>query len=101
MLLSRRSLLTVAAGLLVFGPISAFSQEQSGDPNQWVLSISNQVLDLIRGDAKLAAGDFGRVHVFVNDVVMPTVDFLRMTRMCVGPKWRTTRAKSKTAGPIS
>lgn len=96
MLLSRRSLLTVAAGLLVFGPMSAFSQDQSGDPNQWILSISNQVLDLIRGDAKLAAGDSGRVHVFVNDIVMPTVDFLRMTRMCIGPKWRTATPEQRT-----
>ena len=97
MQLSRGKLLSIAAGLFVLGPMSVFSQEQSGDPNQWVLSVSNQVLDMIRRDAKLAAGDTGRVHVFVNDVVMPAVDFLRMTRMCVGPKWRgaTPEQRSK------
>ena len=62
--------------------------DATGDPEQWVLDISNDILNAIRGDRELAAADPQRVRKFVDEKIMPVVDFLRMTRTAVGPKWR-------------
>lgn len=86
--IKRRQLFVALAGALLCHPMLALAEDQAGDPAQWVVDMSNKVLDTIRGDAKLAAGDTNRVQSFVDQIVMPSVDFLRMTRMSVGPKWR-------------
>lgn len=66
------------------------------DPDAWILEMSNKILNDIRGNAKLAAADPAEVKKFVDNVVMPAVDFLRMTRMAVGPKWRQATAEQRT-----
>ena len=93
-MIARRTLLTAVAAAL-FTPVLTFAADQGGDPDQWVLEMSNKILDTIRGDAKLKAGDAARIQVFVDEIVMPTVDFLRMTRMCVGPKWRQATSEQR------
>lgn len=93
-MIARRTLLTAVAAAL-FTPALTFAADQGGDPDQWVLEMSNKILDTIRGDAKLKAGDAARIQVFVDEIVMPTVDFLRMTRMCVGPKWRQATSEQR------
>lgn len=94
----RRTLLgaAAAAGFTAALPLTAFSADQGGDPEQWILALSNEMLSAIRSDKALAAGDLTRVRAFVDEKVMPTVDFLRMTRMCVGPKWRSATDAQKT-----
>ncbi len=87
-MIARRTLLTAALASALLSPTFVFAADQGGNPDEWVLEMSNKILDTIRGDAKLKAGDASRIQVFVDEIVMPTVDFLRMTRMCVGPKWR-------------
>ncbi len=92
-MISRRNLMQAAvAGVLVLQGMSAAVAapvgDATGDPDQWVLAISNDILDAIRGDSELAAADPQRVRKFVDEKVMPVVDFLRMTRTAVGPRWR-------------
>lgn len=95
--MNRRVFLAAVAGVLTFGSISfATAADASGDPEKWVVDVSNDILNLIRSDAKLAAAEPKRVRAFVADVVMPCVDFLRMTRMSVGPKWRTATDAQRT-----
>ena len=94
-MISRRNLVLVqaaVAGFLVFqcmpAVVAAPVGDATGDPEQWVLDISNDILNAIRGDRELAAADPQRVRKFVDEKIMPVVDFLRMTRTAVGPKWR-------------
>ena len=92
-MISRRNLVQAAvAGFLVFqcmpAVVAAPVGDATGDPEQWVLDISNDILNAIRGDRELAAADPQRVRKFVDEKIMPVVDFLRMTRTAVGPKWR-------------
>ena len=94
-MIARRTLLTAALASALLSPAFAFAADQGGDPDQWVLEMSNKVLDTIRGDAKLKAGDVERIQGFVDEIVMPAVDFLRMTRMCVGPKWRQATSEQR------
>lgn len=57
-------------------------------PEVFVERVSNEVLTAIAADPKVQAGDKKAVERLVDDLMMPNVDFLRMTRMAVGPKWR-------------
>lgn len=89
----RRRLLgaAAAAGLFAGVPFAAAfaaAPDAKGSPDEWVLAISNKILEDIRSDAKLSGADPARVQRFVDEQIMPTVDFERMTRTAVGPKWR-------------
>ena len=92
-MISRRLLLT-AAGVVALVGTPVWATET--DPDDWILEMSNKILNDIRGNAKLAAADPAEVKKFVDNVVMPAVDFLRMTRMAVGPKWRQATAEQRT-----
>lgn len=94
-MIARRTLLTSLLAAAIVPVNYARAADQSGDPSEWVLEMSNKILDTIRNDEKLKAGDTARIQAFVDDIVMPTVDFLRMTRMSVGPKWRGASAEQR------
>jgi phospholipid transport system substrate-binding protein len=58
-------------------------------PEVLIERLSNEVLDRIRNDKDLQAGDFAKVSGFVDTIVMPHVDFKRMTALAVGRNWRS------------
>ncbi len=49
---------------------------------------SNEVLDTIKSDPLIQAGDASRIIALVDARVMPNVNFKRMTASTVGPSWR-------------
>ena len=90
-MIAKRSLLVAmgASALLCAVPLSsAFAADAKGSPDEWIVELSNKILGDIRADAKLAQADPARVRKFVDEQIMPVVDFERMTRTAVGPKWR-------------
>lgn len=74
-------------------PASAAAAQSS--PEEFVLKVSNEILDAIRNNPKLQQGDKKAVEALVDEKMMPAVDFLRMTRMAVGPKWREATAAQR------
>jgi phospholipid transport system substrate-binding protein len=46
------------------------------------------VLDNIKADKSIQAGDYSRIVALVDSKIMPNVDFQRMTSAAVGPAWR-------------
>lgn len=50
--------------------------------------LSAEVLDGIKGDKSIQAGDVSRIVVLVDQKIMPSVNFQRMTASAVGPLWR-------------
>ena len=94
-MITRRTLAAAAAALGLLTQIPAVL-DAKGDPETWVVEISNNILSRIKGDAKLAQADPQQVRKFVDEMVMPVVDFVRMTRMAVGPKWRTATPEQRT-----
>jgi phospholipid transport system substrate-binding protein len=50
--------------------------------------LSTEVLDTIRADKSIQAGDVGRIVALVDTKIMPNVNFQRMTASAVGPAWR-------------
>lgn len=50
--------------------------------------LSSEVLDSIRTDKAIQAGDVARIVALVDAKIMPNVNFQRMTAAAVGPAWR-------------
>ena len=57
-------------------------------PDAMVKRISSEVLDAVKADAAIQAGDVGRITALVDSKIMPNVNFNRMTASAVGRFWR-------------
>lgn len=91
-ILQRRTLGRLAlAGLLLVGAGVGFvrpAQAADEAPDALVKRLSSDVLDTIKADKSIKAGDIGKIMVLVDTKIMPNVNFLRMTSSAVGPAWR-------------
>ena len=57
-------------------------------PDAMVKRISTEVLDAVKADPAIQAGDVGRITALVDTRIMPHVNFSRMTASAVGRFWR-------------
>jgi len=87
-LLPRRVFLsTVFPGLLLCtAATSVLAAEQA--PDQFIQTMSNEILDIVRKDPALKAGDLQKIGVLVDTKLLTHVNFQRMTAAAVGPAWR-------------
>ena len=79
------------ASALLFGAAAFFvSPARAADeaPDALVQRISGDVLDTIKADKSIKAGDISKIMVLVDSKIMPNVNFQRMTASAVGPAWR-------------
>ncbi|PZQ58494.1 MAG: hypothetical protein DI563_30775 [Variovorax paradoxus] len=53
-----------------------------------VKRLSTEVLDTIKADSSIKAGDVNKIMGLVDTKIMPNVNFQRMTASAVGPAWR-------------
>ena len=93
-LISRSTLaLALLTGPIPFGLQAVSAQAASAAataaaPEEFIRVVSTDVLERIRQDRELQAGDPRKVNGFVDETVMPNVDFERMTALAVGRYWR-------------
>ncbi len=66
-------------------------------PDELVKRISTEVLDTIKSDAAIQAGDAARIAALVDDKIMPNVNFRRMTSSAVGRFWRQATPEQQQA----
>ena len=65
-------------------------------PDALIKQVSTEVIDTVKGDKAIQAGDVGRIIALVDVKVMPHVNFQRMTSSAVGRFWRdATPAQQK------
>jgi phospholipid transport system substrate-binding protein len=57
-------------------------------PDELIRTLSTQILDRIKADKELRSGDIARLSRFVDETIMPSVNFERMTALAVGRHWR-------------
>ena len=57
-------------------------------PDALVRRLSSEMLEAIRADRAVRAGDINRTMALVDARIMPSVNFQRMTASAVGPGWR-------------
>ena len=72
--------------LLCTGMLPAVRAEQA--PDQFIQTMSNEILDIVRKDPALKAGDLQKIGVLVDTKLLTHVNFQRMTAAAVGPAWR-------------
>lgn len=82
----RQGVLMVVA-VLGLGMVPAVHAEDEA-PDALIKRLSIDVMDAIRADKAIRAGDMGRVIALVESRIMPNVNFQRMTASAVGPAWR-------------
>ncbi|MDO8456864.1 MAG: ABC transporter substrate-binding protein [Burkholderiaceae bacterium] len=64
-------------------------------PDALIKRSSTDVLDSIRADKAIQAGDVGRIMALVDNKIMPHVNFTRMTAAAVGRNWRQATPEQK------
>jgi phospholipid transport system substrate-binding protein len=57
-------------------------------PDALIGRLSTEMIDRIRADEQLQAGNLARMSELVDTVLMPHVNFQRMTALAVGRNWR-------------
>ena len=67
-------------------PLAALAVDET--PDALIKRLSEDVLNTVRADKAIQAGDIDKVIALVDKTVMPNVNFRRMTAAAVGPGWR-------------
>ena len=79
---------TCAALLLSLGVFMQPARAADETPDAMVKRVSSDVLDTIKADKSIKAGDVNKIITLVDAKVMPSINFQRMTASAVGPAWR-------------
>ena len=58
-------------------------------PDALIKQVSTEVIDTVKSDKAIQAGDVGKIISLVDAKVMPHVNFQRMTASAVGRHWRS------------
>lgn len=85
----RRSFAQFAAVLVSLASLAlpqAFAADEA--PDALIKRVSSEVLDKIKVDKSVQAGDMTKVIALVDSQIMPNVSFTRMTASAVGRNWR-------------
>ncbi|WP_313295332.1 ABC transporter substrate-binding protein [Diaphorobacter sp.] len=89
-MLNRRSFTQSAGALaslvLLSAPVASWAADEA--PDAMIKRLSGEVLETIRNDSSIKAGDVDKIMVLVDRMLMPHVNFRRMTAAAVGPGWR-------------
>jgi phospholipid transport system substrate-binding protein len=93
--MNRRNLISAAAALAIGPAIAAVQAQDAAAPDEFIRKLSNEVLEAIKADKAIQAGDTLRIRTLVDARVMPQVNFERMTAMSVGPQWRSATPEQK------
>ena len=85
------AVLLVSTSSLLTLPVSA--ADEAADA--LIKRLSTDVLDSIKADKAIQAGDVSRIVALVDTRIMPNVNFQRMTASAVGPSWRQATPEQK------
>ena len=75
----------LSVALLASAPLVRAAEEA---PDALIKRLSAEVLDNIKSDKSVQAGDMTKVISLVDSQIMPNVNFVRMTASAVGRNWR-------------
>ena len=79
--------------LALLGPMLATAQQT---PDGLIKQLSEEVIDTVKSDKAIQAGDVQRIITLVDAKVLPHVNFQRMTASAVGRHWRQASPEQKT-----
>lgn len=76
------------SAVLVFALLGPAAHAEDEAPDALIKRLSTDVLETIKNDKAIRAGDMAKVIALVDSRIMPNVNFQRMTASAVGPAWR-------------
>lgn len=82
--------------LLAFGLLPA-THAQASAPDELVKSVTSEVIEIIKNDKDIQAGDPRKAAALVQEKVLPHFNFTRMTALAMGPNWRKATPEQRTA----
>lgn len=85
---------TLSLAMLASAPFARAAADEA--PDALIKRISSEVLDTIKSDKAIQAGEISRILALVDSKVMPNVNFIRMTAAAVGRSWRQATPEQKT-----
>ncbi|HQZ02363.1 MAG TPA: ABC transporter substrate-binding protein [Thauera sp.] len=87
--------LIALCGLLIVGLIPLANAAAQQAPDALVRDVTTEVLEIVRADKAIQAGETHRVMELVDAKVLPHFDFRRMTMLAVGRDWRDASAEQQ------
>jgi phospholipid transport system substrate-binding protein len=84
--MSLKQLLVGVSMVVMLGTAAA---QTPTTPDGLIRQLSNEVIDTVKSDKAIQAGDLGKIITLVDAKVMPHVNFQRMTASAVGRNWRS------------
>jgi len=85
-MIQRRSWLAILSLSAAAWALPAMASDEA--PDAMVKRISTEVLNAVKADPAIQAGDINRIVNLVDTKIMPNVNFTRMTASAVGRFWR-------------
>jgi len=82
----RQTLVLLALAAAAMAAPLAYAEDEA--PDALIKRLSGDVLETIKNDKAIRAGDTAKVVALVDSRIMPNVNFQRMTASAVGPAWR-------------
>jgi phospholipid transport system substrate-binding protein len=86
--MTRFLLAALAAWLVTLTPAGPALAQAAVAPDEQIRTMSMQILERIKADRDLQTGDLRKLSQFVDETIMPSVNFERMTALSVGRSWR-------------
>lgn len=94
-MMHRRDLARWASAVVVVLALPGLALAADEAPDALIKRLSTEVLDAIKADKSIQAGDLSKVIGLVDTKIMPNVNFQRMTASAVGPAWRQATDEQK------
>jgi len=94
-MLSTRLRNWLVSALVMVGAGLAHAADPKQPADTFIKEVSTDVLDAVRADKAIQAGDVQKVGTLVDAKVMPYVNFQRMTASAVGRYWRQATPEQK------
>jgi phospholipid transport system substrate-binding protein len=91
--LLRSGFLVLAAAMGIYVATTAYANDET--PDALIKRLSVDVLDTIKADKSIRAGDLSKVIELVDTRIIPNFNFQRMTAFAVGPAWRQATPEQK------
>src|SRR4030066_2175162 len=89
-----KRLLSIVAALVC---MTGVAQAEMGAPDVLIKSTAQDVLEIVKQDKDIQAGNQKKILDLVDAKVLPHFDFVRMTQLAMGKHWRSASNEQKQA----
>jgi len=92
-------IVSLFAALISLAFASMASADNKQAPDKLISDTTNNMLVALKQDREIIAQQPGHVQALANEIIMPHVDFKRMSSWVLGKHWRRATAEQKKAFP--